>query len=621
MNTSVVSAAIIEGSLIIGLSDGSVINCGFVQGPQGLSGPQGPMGATGDSGTDGNTILTFAGTPGNEMGSDGDYAIDNVNWRIYGPKAGGVWGKAKEMLPGPENILENGRAPSGGSGGGSMGGSGSGGGGGIVYTNTVQLTNPTRTLLRSTANYKIIPNAPTGSTNQEDANNWAFGSVFDNFDAAIPVATGVLPPTPLAGFTDNWDGRLWFDSSEEELTLYIYNNGVWIPAAPPVSLDSINATIDAALITQSEILTRVSDGEAAQTALISETVNLQNQIDDLAVTKGSVARYKITATSIGAASRNGELYVMSPNAADVQAMSFAPFDLNGQPTKPCNVGDIIELVEAVALASIGEVTRYRIVSGDYNALTVEYLGGTNNFVVDETQEVYIYPQNEAGASKDYVDAQDNALKSYIDTEISNLPDNDPVPLDDLMTLTGTQRVSPGNWRIQQATSTGGTYSYISVDTDELKLYHLQEPTQSHHAATKAYVDAKPSGGSGTGISASRPPGLKFNVSIVNLPNGYFQWWTNNSTNNQHLELATTDRDGIAWGTNTLREDVRYNDKIPFTIWEVSNNAWKMKVTGTISRIDFHPDHALCYVSSKTALNGGNFVNGAGPYYITISGLF
>jgi hypothetical protein len=111
------------------------------------------------------------------------------------------------------------------------------------------------------------------------------------------------------------------------------------------------------------------------------------------------------------------------------------------------------------------------------------------------------------------------------------------------------------------------------------------------------------------------------LSIVNLPNGYFQWWVKESTGNQHLELATTDKDGIAWGTNTLREDVRYSDKIPFTIWEVSNNAWKMKVTGTISRIDFHPDHALCYVSSKTALNGGNFVNGAGPYYITISGLF
>ena len=100
MNTSVVSAAILEGCLIIGLSDGSVINCGFVQGPQGLSGPEGPMGSTGNNGLDGNTILTVAGTPGNEMGTDGDYAIDNINWRIYGPKSGGVWGRAKSMLPG-----------------------------------------------------------------------------------------------------------------------------------------------------------------------------------------------------------------------------------------------------------------------------------------------------------------------------------------------------------------------------------------------------------------------------------------------------------------------------------------------------------------------------------------
>ena len=90
MNTSVVSAAIIEGNLIIGLSDGSVINCGYVQGPQGLTGYEGPMGATGDRGTDGNTIITVAGTPGNDIGKDGDYAIDNINWRIYGPKSGGV---------------------------------------------------------------------------------------------------------------------------------------------------------------------------------------------------------------------------------------------------------------------------------------------------------------------------------------------------------------------------------------------------------------------------------------------------------------------------------------------------------------------------------------------------
>ena len=43
-----------------------------------------------------------AGTPRNDSGVDGDYCIDNINWRIYGPKSGGVWGKGKSMLPDPE---------------------------------------------------------------------------------------------------------------------------------------------------------------------------------------------------------------------------------------------------------------------------------------------------------------------------------------------------------------------------------------------------------------------------------------------------------------------------------------------------------------------------------------
>jgi len=378
-------------------------------------------------------------------------------------------------------------------------------------------------------------------------------------------------------------------------------------------------------------------GYATKTYSDGEDVKLQNQIDELATQRGAVREYTIKGVSIGLASRDGELYLSSDEATTLNAISIGIRDNNGNETPPVEAGDVVDIEVD------GVINRYIVASGNIQALSLTYQSGASTFAVDNVVNLYVYPQNSSTASKEYVDAQDNALKGYVDyqlgetndkvgeelealkeyvdTEIDNLPDSDPVPLDDFMSLAGTQLVTPGNWRIQQAASGGGTYSYISVDTDELKLYHLQEPTQSHHAATKAYVDAKPSGGSGFGISASRPPGLRFNVSIVNLPDGYFNWWTNNSTNNQHLELATTDRDGIAWGTNTLREDVKYNDKIPFTIWEVSDGAWKMKVNGTISRIDFLPDHALCYVSSNTALNGGNFVNGAGPYYITISGLF
>ena len=218
---SVVSAAIIEGNLIIGLSDGSIINCGFVQGPQGLSGPQGPMGATGDNGTDGNTILTVGGTPGNEMGSDGDYAIDNINWRIYGPKSGGVWGKAKSMLPDAESMITNGRMPGTGSGGGSMGGSGSGSGGGPVFTNTVQLTAGTRTRLTNKTGYRVLPLPGAGKINQEDANRWAFGQVFDRIDETIPVK--IASGTPTAEYV----GQLYFDTTSS--TLFLWDGTLWNP--------------------------------------------------------------------------------------------------------------------------------------------------------------------------------------------------------------------------------------------------------------------------------------------------------------------------------------------------------------------------------------------------------
>ena len=141
--------------------------------------------------------------------------------------------------------------------------------------------------------------------------------------------------------------------------------------------------------------------QAAQDQLIAENAR---GIEELEVTKGPVSRYECKGTEFNVASRNGDLYVNSPNAADVTAISFAPFDLNGNPTRPVAVGDIIEFVEDAATRTQGEVSRYRVDSGDDpSALTVSYLNGANNFVVGEVEDVFIYPQNGETASKDYVD--------------------------------------------------------------------------------------------------------------------------------------------------------------------------------------------------------------------------
>jgi len=608
---SVVSAAIIEGNLIIGLSDGSVINCGFVQGPQGLTGPQGPMGATGDNGLNGNTIHTIAGTPGNEMGTDGDYAIDNINWRIYGPKAGGVWGKAKEMLPGPENFLENGRSPSGGSGGGSMGGSGSGSGGpaGTVYTNTVQLTNATRTSFSTKSPYKVLPHPGVGRINQEDANNWAFGEVFDLIDEVLPVF--VDPNEPTLKYT----GRLWFDTADA--ALYIYDGNVWAP----IKLD--DAALDGYATeqwTEEKIAEAMLDGAVDLTSYATvaysdgKDTNLQNQIDELSVTKGKVARYTVKNISGTPVSRPGELATNNPFWSNVVFVSFGIEDLDGVLTKPISTGDIIDFVDTAT----DKLSRYKVTdaTGAPTGVAVEYISGNADFAPDQEKQVYIYPQNEAGASKEYVDAQDLALRDYIDTEIDNLPESDPVPLDDFMTLSGTQIVNPGNWRIQQNASTRGLSSYISIYDDVLGLYHLQEPTQAHHAATKGYVDSinngpKPAQLSwvydGTKSSASAPSDGKFYKNDDYLR---FSFKTNNG-----VDLSN----GLCNDTGSVLTEFGPIGVIWY--YSVADNSWKMKrqFRSQSWRWNYN-NHFEFMLSSSKGHAWSSFTENA-VYYITVGGWF
>jgi hypothetical protein len=93
----IVSAGIVSGQLYISLSDGTIIPCGMVQGPQGLTGSQGPQGATGRPGTDGNTILHSAGRPRPDLGKDGDWHINTVDY-IISLKENGTWGKGQPLL-------------------------------------------------------------------------------------------------------------------------------------------------------------------------------------------------------------------------------------------------------------------------------------------------------------------------------------------------------------------------------------------------------------------------------------------------------------------------------------------------------------------------------------------
>ena len=264
---------------------------------------------------------------------------------------------------------------------------------------------------------------------------------------ASGVAIDTDPPD------DPENGMFWFDNSEDVMQLFIWHTGsdAWLPVAPPTTLEG---RVDAGEATQRAIIAQIQQSLDDQARIVAK-------VEELTITKGAVARYVVTDTSIsGVASRNGELYVSSPSAADVQYLSFAPFDANGQTTKPCNPDDIVEFVEAAGGRNAGDVTRYKVISGDYNALTVEYLSGTNDFEVGEAEEVYIYPQNSDLATIEYVDAQDaNKLGKEEANEVAT------------------------SFRIK---GTGGTY--ISTAGGELGLYHVKYPEAEGHAATMGYVD-------------------------------------------------------------------------------------------------------------------------------------
>ena len=113
---------------------------------------------------------------------------------------------------------------------------GSGGGDTLILTSDIQLTSILASTFNASGNYTILPNAPVGSTTQEDVNQWAYIQVFDVIDEALPVAVGETPPSYITGHTQHYEGRLWFNSSDGESKLYVYCDGQWKSAHPPVDL-------------------------------------------------------------------------------------------------------------------------------------------------------------------------------------------------------------------------------------------------------------------------------------------------------------------------------------------------------------------------------------------------
>ena len=318
-----------------------------------------------------------------------------------------------------------------------------------------------------------------------------------------------------------------------------------------VTSDAQGITFDGAAL-MGDIALELDDYETKVDSQAGDQ-NLQNQIDDLSVSKGKVARYKIENVIGTPVARPGQLSVNTTFPNNVVLVSFGIEDLDGVLTKPMATGDIIEFVDAAS----SKVSRYRITdaTGAPTGVGVEYISGDNDFVKEEEEQVYIYPQNESGASKEYVDAQDalhlpltggtlsgavvgpafkglkasgpvitvgtasdnikalihaNGLGEFANGKINGVlnfqrgKDSPQFKISpnssDTDWATNIYSLNGGNMRLRTShTGNEGDHvgSHIILDSaggaPETKIYHVVTPTNDHMAASKGYVDAQGGG--------------------------------------------------------------------------------------------------------------------------------
>ena len=327
-------------------------------------------------------------------------------------------------------------------------------------------------------------------------------------------------------------GDLWFDTSDESLTLFVYTGDEWIPAAPPVSLDGINATIDAALIVQNDLLARVEAGEIVQTGVLDNLTTLQNKVEAL---EGTVIDGKWYAESRSTPREGG----FDLTSGGLQSMGDWNADYI-RVHKTDTTGKVFTFAEVstgdyIRIGAPGSTAVYKInevVSGslDWQAFGVELANSTGTPIPDLTYDFEFLPSFDpsAYATIQYVDAQDDLdvklaavnevstgfrIKNGGNTLISTGTEgelglyhvkdpsdgnaswgaNKGYVDDNFINIAGQTDLNSQVFKIRQPNLEGNFRSFINIHNGVMNLYNVANPSGSGHekwAANKEYVDAQ-----------------------------------------------------------------------------------------------------------------------------------
>ena len=354
-----------------------------------------------------------------------------------------------------------------------------------------------------------------------------------DFTTSVCIDYDETPPEPKC------TGHLWFDNSDDQLTLYIYNGEFWIPAAPPVSLEGIKNTIDAALEVQNSILERLDSGEAAQATIqgtidgaltvqgnLLDAVNtLENKVDAL---EGTVidGQWILDNRSIARAGHfipfTGVTQSLTWDGTDGLQLHPEGNDGRTYTFQEVSIDDVIR-IGASGSSALFKVTSAPVQSGDVYNIGVTLLSSSGVPAEMLLFDFEFLPSFDPSnyATKDYVDAQDDlsvklvgenfitpswSIKSNAKSFISitsnemklyniadptgrddgwaankgyvdtQIADIDIPDLSGYLTGNGTQILDAAKWRLQQPDSGNTNRNFIEIEDNNMKLFHVQDPT-------------------------------------------------------------------------------------------------------------------------------------------------
>jgi len=284
------------------------------------------------------------------------------------------------------------------------------------------------------------------STNATDQVVNDIADLNDEIDALeLTVASGKTVIISVSSPASPKDGDLWFDSSEDTLTLFIYYaaSSAWVPAAPPSTLEG---RIEEGEETQREIL---QDLDQAKTDIINNTQNHLDLSEKVDALEGVTTAGNWTANTSSSA-RPGDflLYKADFTAAtvwaDATSIGIQPVDADG--------------ISHSLGPAIDDTIRLRYDKGDVSLATYKIEEILNNgwFKVRLTSEIGV-PQDGDMYNVEFLPSFDPtvyATMTYVDNQ-----DDTKLNLTG-GTLTGTLRNSASIITdTSLVTNTGGTNFY------------------------------------------------------------------------------------------------------------------------------------------------------------------